>query len=124
MTRVKVCDVFAVERGKGTYTKSYAKSHQGGHPLFSGNTVRAFDSIDTYDYSVPCLTWAIDGLAGYIMMHSSPFSATNHRGILLPKHSNLNMAYVKNVLEPIFRETKKDALATMDRMSIPLCHRS
>jgi len=107
MTRVKVRDAFAVERGSGTYTKSYAKSHQGEHPLFSGNTVKAFDSIDTYDYSVPCLTWAIDGLAGYIMMHDSPFSTTNHRGVLLPKHSNLNIAYAKSVLEPIFRGTKK-----------------
>lgn len=108
MTRIKVSDVFDVERGKGTYTKAYAKSHQGEYPLFSGNSVKAFDSINTYDYSEPCLSWTIDGLAGYIMIHDEPFSATNHRGVLLPKKgSNINIAYVKNILEPIFRETKK-----------------
>lgn len=107
MTRVKVCDAFTVERGSGTYTKSFAKDHQGVYPLFSGNTVKVFDNINTYDYSLPCLTWAIDGLAGYIMVHDSPFSATNHRGVLLPKHSSLSIAYAKGILEPIFRRTKK-----------------
>jgi len=107
MTRVKVRDVFNIERGSGVYTKSFAKGHQGKYPLFSGNTVKAFDSINKYDYNVPCLTWAIDGLAGYIMIHDSPFSATNHRGILIPKNTNINIVYAKSVLEPIFRGIKK-----------------
>lgn len=41
------------------------------------------------------------------MIHRSPFSATNHRGVLLPKDSNIDLSYVKMVLEPVFRELKK-----------------
>lgn len=41
------------------------------------------------------------------MVHDSPFSATNHRGVLIPKTSDINLTYAKYVLEPIFRELKK-----------------
>lgn len=104
---VKVSDVFTVLRGSGKYTKTYAQNHKGNYPLYSGNTVKAFATIDTFDYDVPCISWAIDGLAGYIMCHDSPFSATNHRGILLPKSKDIDIKYAKCVLEPMFRETKK-----------------
>jgi len=86
---VKVSDIFTILRGSGKYTKTYAQSHKGVYPLYSGNTVKAFATIDTFDYSDPCITWAIDGLAGYIMCHDNPFSATNHRGILLPKSKDI-----------------------------------
>lgn len=41
------------------------------------------------------------------MIHDAPFSATNHRGVLVPKIENLDLNYVKYLLEPIFRELKK-----------------
>ena len=64
-------------------------------------------SHDSYDYDIPALTWAIDGLAGYMMVHTEPFSATNHRGILVPKNPDIDLEYAKHILEPIFRELKK-----------------
>ena len=100
-------DLFSIHRGSGKYTKAYVQNHKGEYALFSGNTFGRFADIDAYDYDMPCLTWAIDGLAGYIMIHDEPFSATNHRGVLVPKVDNLNLQYVKYVLEPIFRELKK-----------------
>lgn len=100
-------DLFDVYRGSGKYTKTYVQKHKGEYGLFSGNTFGRFADIDTFDYDMPCLTWAIDGLAGYIMIHDDPFSATNHRGVLVPKVDNLNLQYVKYILEPIFRELKK-----------------
>lgn len=100
-------DLFSIHRGSGKYTKAYVQNHKGKYALFSGNTFGRFADIDAYDYDMPCLTWAIDGLAGYIMIHDEPFSATNHRGVLVPKVDNLNLQYVKYVLEPIFRELKK-----------------
>lgn len=105
--RVKVSDMFTVLRGSGKYTKTYAQNHKGEYFLYSGNTVNAFAAIDSFDYDTPCLSWVIDGLAGYIMYHDTPFSATNHRGVLLPKSKNIDLHYVKYVLEPIFRKTKK-----------------
>lgn len=100
-------DLFSIHRGSGKYTKAYVQNHKGKYALFSGNTFGRFADIDAYDYDMPCLTWAIDGLAGYIMIHDEPFSATNHQGVLVPKVDNLNLQYVKYVLEPIFRELKK-----------------
>ena len=102
-----ITDLFTVERGSGKYTKSYTQKHLGEHPLYSGNTFGEFAFIDSYDYDTPCLTWAIDGLAGYMMVHKSPFSATNHRGILLPKTENIDIDYIKFVLQPILRQAKK-----------------
>ena len=96
-----------IVRGDGKYTRSYVHEHTGEHPLYSGNTFGPFAQIDSYDYNVPALTWAIDGLAGYMMIHRSPFSATNHRGILLLKDTNIDLEYAKYTLEPIFRELKK-----------------
>ena len=107
LKRVKVTDIFEVVRGSGKYTKSYAQMHNGEYPLYSGNTTSTFALIDSYDYSKPCLSWVIDGLAGYIMVHNEPFSATNHRGLLFPKVDGIDLEYVKYVLQPIFRERKK-----------------
>lgn len=102
-----ITDLFDIYRGSGKYTKSYVQKHKGDYGLFSGNTFGRFADIDSFDYDTPCLTWAIDGLAGYIMIHTEPFSATNHRGVLKPKMDGLNLQYIKYVLEPVFRELKK-----------------
>lgn len=104
---IPITQVFDIVRGDGKYTRSYVHEHTGEYPLYSGNTFGPFAQIDSYNYNVPALTWAIDGLAGYMMIHRSPFSATNHRGILLLKDTNIDLEYAKYTLEPIFRELKK-----------------
>lgn len=102
-----ITELFTIARGSGKYTKTYAKKHSGEYPLYSGNTVGEFSFIDSYDYDKPCLTWAIDGLAGYMMVHKTPFSATNHRGILIPKTADIDLDYIKFALEPLLRQAKK-----------------
>ena len=102
-----ITELFTVERGSGRYTKTYTKSHLGDYPLYSGNTFGEFAYIDRCDYDTPCLSWAIDGLAGYMMVHKAPFSATNHRGILLPKRADIDIDYIKFALEPLLRQAKK-----------------
>ncbi len=104
---IPITQVFDIVRGDGKYTRSYVHEHTGEYPLYSGNTFGPFAQSDSYDYNVPALTWEIDGLAGYMMIHRSPFSATNHRGILLLKDTNIDLEYAKYTLEPIFRELKK-----------------
>ena len=103
---VTVSDIFDVQRGSGKYTKAYIQKHLGTYPVYSGNTVGEFAFIENYDYEKPCLSWAIDGLAGYIMIHDEKFSATNHRGVLVPKVEEIDLQYIRYVLEPIFRELK------------------
>lgn len=100
-------DIFDIKRGNGKYIKKYIHLNQGEYPLYSGNTFGVFNYINTFDYNESCLSWAIDGLAGYIMVHRETFSATNHRGVLIPKYDNINLEYMKCILEPIFRKTKK-----------------
>lgn len=65
--------------------------------------------VDSFDYDGEYLTWAKDGLAGYMMLHSGKFSLTGHRGILIPTDNcqNIDLTYIKYVLEPIFRANKK-----------------
>ncbi len=108
----KVNEIFNIERGNSLYTKKYINYIKGTYPVYSGNTFGAFAYIKNYDYKIPCLSWVIDGLAGYVMFHNEAFSATNHRGILTPKKSNINIQYVKYILEPIFRRFKKGRLGT------------
>lgn len=100
-------DLFKIERGRGKYTRTYVENHKGEYLLFSGNTFGEFAQIDSYDYDVPCLSWTIDGLAGYMMVHNAPFSATNHRGVLIPKTEHLDLHYMKYILEPLFRSLRK-----------------
>lgn len=107
--QVPVSDLFTPYNGNSKYTKEYCKDHHGNIPLFSGNTEGVFAMIDTYDYDGEYLTWAKDGLAGYIMFHNGKFALTGHRGILIPtdKCKNIDLKYIKYVLEPIFRSNKK-----------------
>ncbi|MDR1761977.1 MAG: N-6 DNA methylase, partial [Bacteroidales bacterium] len=103
-----VKDLFKIERGSGKYIKRYVSANKGNFPVYSGNTFGAFAHIDTFDYEKPCISWAIDGLAGYIMVHSNEkFSATNHRGVLIPLNDKINLEYAKFVLELLFRQNKK-----------------
>ena len=107
IANIPIGELFSIERGSGKYTKSYVQGHKGEYPVFSGNTYGEFARIDSFDYEKEALSWAIDGLAGYIMVHRAPFSATNHRGVLIPKRNDLDLTYVKSVIEPVFRELKK-----------------
>ena len=105
--RFCIDQLFKIKRGSGRLTRRYVNAHSGDFPVFSGNTFGPFAYIDSYQIDTPCLSWAIDGLAGYVMIHSSKFSATNHRGMLFPKFGELNLRYMKHLLEPLFRAAKK-----------------
>lgn len=106
-TAFKLSTLFDIERGNGKYTKRFINTKKGNYAVYSGNTFGPFAHIDSFDYSKPCISWAIDGLAGYIMIHNEKFSATNHRGVLIPKMDGINLTYIKNILEPLFRANKK-----------------
>ncbi len=106
---VNIIELFTPENGSGTYTKNYCQKNKGDFPVYSGNTKTVFENINSYDYDGEYLTWAKDGLAGYIMLLRGKFSITNHRGILLPtdKCKNIDLEYIKYILEPIFRKSIK-----------------
>ena len=51
------------------------------------------------------------------MYHNEKFSLTGHRGILIPtkKCNQIDLKYIKYVLEPIFRKNKKGRLGDLGK---------
>ena len=107
LKKFTIKELFKIERGSGKYIKRYVTANKGNFAVYSGNTFGAFAYINTFDYEKSCISWAIDGLAGYMMIHNEKFSATNHRGVLIPLDGKINLEYAKFILEPLFRRTKK-----------------
>lgn len=107
--QVSINELFTPKNGNALYTKEWCQNHLGDVPLYSGNTVGTFASIDKADYDGEYITWAKDGLAGKIMYHNGKFSITGHRGILIPtdKCKNIDLKYIKWIIEPIFRKNIK-----------------
>lgn len=106
---VPLNDLFEPQIGNSKYTKAYCKTNEGCYPLYSANTETEFANIKSYDYDGEFITWAKDGLAGYLRIINNKFSITGHRGILIPKRElkDINLLYIKYILEPIFRRLKK-----------------
>lgn len=109
---VRITDLFTPMLGNGKYTKKECRNNHGEYHVYSGNTVSYYDKINEYTYDGEYLTWAKDGLAGYIMYHNEKFSITNHRGILIPTENckNIDLHFIKYMLEPIFRRNIKGRL--------------
>lgn len=103
--QVNITDLFTPIGGNGKFTKGYCLEHQGKYPVYSSNNFQQFANCDTYEYDGDFLSWSIVGCAGYITHHNGKFSITNNRGILIPTEEckNIDMEYIKYVLEPIFR---------------------
>ncbi|MDY5064448.1 MAG: restriction endonuclease subunit S [Succinivibrio sp.] len=106
---VQLNELFEPQIGNSKYTKSYCKTNEGKYPIYSANTETEFANINRYDYDGEFITWAKDGLAGYLMILKNKFSITGHRGILIPKKvlNGIDLTYIKYTLEPIFRRHKK-----------------
>ncbi len=106
---VPLNELFEPQIGNSKYTKSYCKTNEGKYPIYSANTETEFANINRYDYDGEFITWAKDGLAGYLMILKNKFSITGHRGILIPKKelNDIDLTYIKYTLEPIFRRHKK-----------------
>jgi hypothetical protein len=116
--KFKINELFELYLGDGKYTKEYSVNNEGKYPLYSGKTEGAYAYINEYDYVGKYLTWSKDGLAGYLMYHNGEkFSITNHRGIMIlkEKFNNIDLRYIKIILEPIFRKYKKGRMATGEK---------
>ena len=103
----RVGDVFETKKGLSKYTKTYGQSNKGKYEVYSGSNNGSIMSIDTFDYEGKYLSWIVDGFAGYMMVLKGQFSATSHRGILIPIVEKININYIKTALEPILRDVAK-----------------
>ncbi|MDD3772929.1 MAG: N-6 DNA methylase [Weeksellaceae bacterium] len=103
----KLKDLFDIEKGKSLYTKNYGNLNKGDNPVYSASNNAPLTHINTYDYDGQYLTWATNGFAGYMMLIEGKFSINGDRGLLKPKMQNINLLYVKNIVEPKLRELAK-----------------
>lgn len=100
-------ELFSIERGKGKYTKKYGNSNRGDYAVYSASNNAPLTHINTFDYNGEFLTWATNGFAGYIKVINGKFSINADRGLLKPLNDNLDIHYVRYILEPILREMAK-----------------
>ena len=104
---VPIIRLFVPKGGDMKLSKTFCQEHKGDYPVYSGSVgSERFGNIDEYKYDGEYLTWVIDGLAGHVMKIEGKFSITCHRGILIPTEEckNVDLLYMKYVLEPIFRK--------------------
>jgi len=103
----KINELFDVEKGKAVYTKKYGNLNKGDYPVYSASNNAPLTYISTNDYDGQFLTWATNGFAGFMMLIDGKFSINGDRGLLKPKMANINLHYVKNIVEPKLRELAK-----------------
>jgi type I restriction enzyme M protein len=104
---VKISDIFETKKGFSKYTRTYGQSNSGDYPVYSGSTNAPIMHISSYDYSGDVLSWVVDGLAGYMQVLSGKYSATGHRGLMFLKIADIDIYYIKHILEPVLRALAK-----------------
>ena len=106
-SKFRIKDLFSIERGKSKYTKKFGNQNKGDFPVYSASNNAPLTHINSFDYDGEYLTWATNGFAGYIMVIDGKFSINADRGLLKPIKENINITYIKNVLEPTLRDLAK-----------------
>ncbi len=94
-------------KGKSVYTRKYGETHKGIYPVFSASSATPLTHIDTYDYDGEYLSWSTNGFAGTVTVLRGRFSINGDRGLLFTKINNVDILYLRYVLEPVFRELAK-----------------
>lgn len=128
-----VDDLFDASLGDPKFTRKYIDTHKGEHPVYSASNNGPLGYMRTYDYDCEAISWARNGFAGYLTIHSGKFSVNYDRGLLLPSTDKLYLPYIHLVLEPILRniargrksldgkdEFTKVYLSTIKNIEIPL----
>ncbi len=99
--------LFDIQRGKSIYTKTYCKNNKGEYPVYSADNNNPLGYKNDYDYDGRFLTSSINGIAGVLTIIDGKFSTNADRVVFIPKLENINLNYVKNILEPILRNKNK-----------------
>jgi type I restriction-modification system DNA methylase subunit len=94
-------------RGKSKYTKRYGDTNKGIYPVYSASANKPLTSIDTFDYNGSYLSWSTNGFAGNVSILTDRFSINGDRGVLLPKREDIDIQYLRYLLQPIFRRLAK-----------------
>jgi type I restriction-modification system DNA methylase subunit len=104
---VVISDIFTTKKGLSKYTKGYGNNNRGEYPVYSASNNAPLTYINSYDYDGKYLTWATNGFAGYIKVIDEKFSANGDRGVLIPKSDDIDILFIKFILEPQLRKLAK-----------------
>jgi len=128
-----VADLFDVSLGDPKYTRKYIDAHKGEYPVYSASNNGPLGYMRTYDHDCDAISWARNGFAGFLTIHSGKFSINYDRGLMIPKVAGLHLPYIRLVLEPVLRniaqgrktldgkdEFTKVYLSTIQNIEIPL----
>lgn len=102
-----VAELFEIKKGISKYTKKYGNDNRGIYDVYSASNNVVLTKINTYDYDGRYLTWASNGLGGYMKIINGKFSINGDRGLLEPKDDKISIDYVKYVLQPNLRTIAK-----------------
>lgn len=104
---MRVRDLFDIQRGKSIYTKTYCNNNKGEYPVYSADNNNPLGYRNDYDYDGKYLSSSINGIAGVLTILEGKFSTNADRVVFIPKVENINLDYVKNIIEPILRNKNK-----------------
>ncbi len=102
--KMKIYEIFDIEKGLSKYTNKYFVNNKGEFPVYSSQTKDNGEiaRINSYDYDCDCLTWTTDGVyAGTVFIRSGKFSMTTHCGALILKRNyigKIDLNYVYSIL--------------------------
>lgn len=136
---MKIKDIFDLSIGSNgsNFTKTFIKNHNGDIPVYGASKD---DEIPSYGYVEDnavinenkngkiqetkvkyfndCLTYNIDGFAGYVFYREGKFSLSEKVRPLIIKDeykNHLIPEYLKFVIEPIFRNNRKGRLGESEK---------
>lgn len=94
-------------KGKSKYTRKYGELHKGDYPVYSASSNNPLTYIDSFDFEGEYLSWSTNGFAGKVNVLNGRFSINGDRGLLIPKIEDIDIVYLRYILEPVFRELAK-----------------
>lgn len=104
---IRLRELFDIQRGKSIYTKTYCKNNNGKYPVYSADNKEPLGYKNGYDYDGEYLTSSINGIAGVLTILDRNFSTNADHVVFISKATNIDLGYVKNILEPILRNKNK-----------------
>lgn len=112
MSNIKVKEIplqklFVNINGNSKYTKTFCNDNKGSYPVYTSTTKGTFGMINTYDYDEENLSFATHGNAGKLDILTGKYSIGNNRMILKSLYENINLKYMKYILEPLLSEKAK-----------------
>lgn len=99
-------NLFQYIRGRSC-TKAHCNKHKGIYPVWSANNIDPLAYVDFYDYEGTYISLSRNGIAGKLKILSGKFTINEDRFLLVPTQRDIDLDYVRFIIEPILRSKTK-----------------